>query len=148
MGQFDHLKQLDARGTKPYVFAEILGKDGMAPELQCVCADLASNDGLFNDALRADDSKVLAGEVKSAADRDRRQRYIQERAAPLYARHAVRGWSGVINGSGQEVPFSPEACEEFLLALPFWSFSKFRNWLTEPSNFVDYQIDVEAVSGN
>lgn len=55
----------------------------------------------------------------------------------LYAKFIVRSWSMVKNRKGELVPFSAEACLEFLKALPSYMLDELRNFCAEQSNFLD-----------
>ena len=66
----------------------------------------------------------------------------------LYAAHVIKGWDGIINDDGDEVPFSVEACGEFLAELPPWIFDAARDYCTTPENFIDEPVEVEETAGN
>lgn len=70
----------------------------------------------------------------------------------LYAKHVISGWDGITNDEGEEVPFTPEACRQFLAMLPDWIFDEIRVFATNPANFVKEdeptEAEVEDISGN
>ena len=132
MGRFSKLR---AAGVAPdavraYTFHDLTG----GPTLQ-VAAATQSNRDYFNAALTAAAGKATPGRkvtVTSLAD-DRETR------AKLYARHVVRGWSSVVDDAGAPVPFSADACEEFLVELAkpetAFVFNEFVAFIEEERNF-------------
>lgn len=70
----------------------------------------------------------------------------------LFPRHVITGWEGVLDTNREPVPFSPEACEEFLRALPDWLMRKLSGFVSRPANFIaEEEIDpdaFEAQAGN
>lgn len=67
----------------------------------------------------------------------------------LYAKHVLRGWSGVRDTDGNEVPFSADNALEFLTQIPNWLFDEIRDFASEPRNFVKEEgPDASEVSGN
>lgn len=77
------------------------------------------------------------------------------RQAPMVAKHALRGWSGVVNGAGAAVPFSTEAATELLEQLAgdptlVHLFTDLWTFVNEPSNFNAgvHAATAQALSGN
>lgn len=66
----------------------------------------------------------------------------------LYPVHVIKGWKGVIETGGEEVPFTPENCADFLRALPDWIFDKVRAFASDPRNFIEESLDAEAAAKN
>ncbi len=62
----------------------------------------------------------------------------------LFARHCVTGWEGVKGKDNKPVPFSFEACKKFLDQLPDYVFEDFREWIQNPSNFLDADQEDDA----
>ena len=132
MGRFSNLRgaAVVSDAVRSYTFHDLAG----SPELQVAPATQANRE-YFNAALAAARDKANVGRkvtVASLAD-DRITR------AKLYARHVVKGWSGVKDATGALVPFSPEACEEFLEELAgsdlSYLFIEFVNFIEEERNF-------------
>lgn len=132
MSRFSNLRKVgvQAEATRTFTFHELAGE----PTLVVASATQANRE-YFNAALAVAREKASPGRkatVSTLAD-DR------EALAKLYARHIVRGWSGVRDDSGAEVPLSVDACEEFLgvLAAPELAhlFARFKDFVEEESNF-------------
>lgn len=67
----------------------------------------------------------------------------------LFPKHVVTGWDGIVDTAGTPVPFSPEACEALLEALPEWLFDRIRAWAADESNFTEAAVaDVDELVGN
>lgn len=65
--------------------------------------------------------------------------------AEMLAKYCAVSWTNPpLDASGQPVPFSAEACQEFFLAIPDWMFDEYRNWVADPLNFVDEGEDDEG----
>lgn len=58
--------------------------------------------------------------------------------ADLLSKYCVTGWGEKppVDSTGTPVPFSAANAEAFFLAIPDWMFDDFRNWVSEPLNFV------------
>jgi hypothetical protein len=135
MANFENLKKLDVTKDKTatYTIGQVIVND-QSPILTVAPATEA-NKGYFNALLkRASKSarQVAAGKVSAVLIAENRD---EDRA--LYPSYIVKNWSNVFDSSGDEVPFSKEACEEFLEALPDWLFDDLRNFCGKPDNFVD-----------
>ena len=63
--------------------------------------------------------------------------------ADMISKFCATGWGvpPVDATTGQPVPFSPDNCREFLLAIPYWMMDEFRAWVSEPLNFTDDDCD-------
>jgi len=65
-------------------------------------------------------SEVVGGRIARADDTlpaaERAVAAVAARA-PIVARHAIRGWRGVVNTRGEAVPYSPEAAVELVRKL-------------------------------
>lgn len=71
----------------------------------------------------------------------------------LFPAHVVVGWSKApVDTSGALVPFSAEACREFIAALPYDIFNDLRDFCSNMDNFRTPsevgRSDREALSGN
>jgi hypothetical protein len=60
---------------------------------------------------------------------------------PLYV---ISGWKGVVDLEGEEVPFSPEVCAEFLAALPDWIVQELSVFAGRAHNFLPDDMPTEA----
>ena len=59
--------------------------------------------------------------------------------AARFSRHVVKGWRGVVDDTGAEVPFSIDNCREFLTSLATeasWIFDDLAAFVRDPSHFV------------
>ncbi|KFH18436.1 hypothetical protein ELZ19_06675 [Brucella abortus] len=145
MSNFSHLKSLDVQGTATAEM-QLHALEG-EPTLTLAPA-LESNKPFFNASLKASrknmrairNGNVTGGLLEETRDEDRR----------LYAQHIVRGWKGVRNSAGKDVPFSRELCAEFLEALPNWLFDEIREFAGTPANFIGDggTVDTETVAKN
>jgi len=63
----------------------------------------------------------------------------------LFAGNVITQWSNVFDAAGVEVPFSVEACREFLEALPDWILVKVAVFFTNPKNFTRAALDPKAI---
>lgn len=92
---------------------------------------------------------ISAGMVSENRDEDRR----------LFPAHIVVTWGYVrADGSevegrmpdaeGKDIPFSAEACADFLRALPDWLFDDVRQFCSNPANFVDDGFSPEVAAKN
>lgn len=145
MSQFSHLKKLEVKGGSTADF-KMHALDG-TPVLTVKPA-MESNKQYFNASLKASRSNmrsirngnVTAGLLDETRETDR----------VLYGKFVLVGWSGVLDGSGKQVPFSREIAGDFLDALPNWLFDELREFCGTPSNFIedDDQVDTEAVAKN
>ena len=92
-------------------------------------------------AKRLRGGRIDAGMLEETEEQDRR----------LYPLHIIKGWQGVFNTDGQEVPFDAKRCAEFVKALPGWIFRDVRDFASEPMNFLpeDSMSEEEATeAGN
>lgn len=146
MADFSGLKKLDVRpkGTVPFKIYQI-EVEGKTPTLEIAPATEA-NPQYFNQLLKRTGKSARAlrsGSLSAAMLSENR-----EEDRKLYPSLVVKGWSDVIDHStGQEVPFTPTACGEFLAALPDWIFDEIRDFAATPGNFVE-RPDVENLAKN
>jgi hypothetical protein len=133
---FSHLKQLDVKDkTTKYTIYQVHGE----PSLILKPANEA-NKTYFNAILkrsRRNVKAIQAGHVNQVMISEAREK---DRA--LFPRCVVVGWENVQDAEGQDVPFSREACADFLQALPDWLFDEIRNFAGNSANFAeDVQVD-------
>jgi hypothetical protein len=65
----------------------------------------------------------------------------------LFPVFIIKGWSGVTNEDGEEVPYQAEAAAEFMDALPDDIVESMREFAGDVANFYD-PMDVEATAKN
>lgn len=118
------------------------------------------NAALLNDQLRANTiqrprkAKSTPTTLEDAADVEAVQKTWRESRFEPLAKHAIRGWRGIRNAEGVEVPFTPEAARAWLtslLAHAPWIFDLLIKFCENASNFTDGAIgaaDVDVISGN
>lgn len=113
---FSHLTAYDPKGRKAWYPVPIKG----APRLHMLHAG-DSNHGYINGLANINSSKGAtrrakatsgdaAGAMDASVDVDRE----------LFPRYVITDWDGVVDADGNLVPFSADACREFLDALPNW----------------------------
>lgn len=131
MANFEHLSKLDISEdvTVDYPLNNLKG----TPTLKLAPAT-ADNKPFFNEVLRLSRvnktpkaKSVSYDLVQSGRDRDRE----------LFAKHVIKGWAGVIDSDGKEVPFSLSNVQSFLTALPDWIFDEIRDFSGVPENFIE-----------
>ena len=66
----------------------------------------------------------------------------------LYAAHIIKGWSGIVDANGKEVPFTSENVLDFLNALPDWIFEDIRRYASDIQNFIEDAIETEVIAKN
>jgi hypothetical protein len=93
-------------------------------------------------ARRLRGGRVTAEVMQESRDQDRE----------LYSKHVVKGWRNVFDADGKEVPFCPEACAEFLQAIPNDMLDELRTYCGNADNFrhpeEGDEEDAEALAGN
>lgn len=154
---FETLKQydVDPQGVVPFEL-EGIRRPGQLNYvvLMLASASLEVNSALLSRAMRTakggkhghsvessfDNPDALVTSLKESLDKDR----------DMYAGAVVRGWRYVSDDDGNEVPFSVDACREFLRALPDWVFRAIRVFCRDERNFTRIALtaDVEEVAGN
>lgn len=141
MANFSHLEKLEVSGNKTVDFTifQIEGE----PSLQVTAAS-ESNRGYFNELLRKG-GKRQAKKTKVDAETIKRNR---EEDRVLYAKHIVKGWTGVNDADGKPVKFTEGECLGFLSSLPDWLFDELRTFASDIQNFIEAPIDVEDKAKN
>lgn len=131
MSRFSHLSTLDVPSTLTArcVLYQIKGEPYLL-----VKPATESNKPFFNEQLKR--ARRVARAVGSGAitakivgdnrDDDRR----------LFPKYIIEGWGGVNDTQGNPVPYSQEACSEFLAALPDWLFDQVREFAGNNANFL------------
>lgn len=142
---FGYLKQLDVTKEKTAEFSmpQIM-VNGKSPVLVVTPATEA-NAGYFNALLKRSKKAarlVRSGNISVQTIKDNRG---EDRT--LYPKYVVKGWRDVVDATGEEVPFSAEACADFLAALPDWLFDDLNSFCKEPTNFSE-ALDIETAAKN
>lgn len=140
MASFSHLSKLEVAGNKTVDFT-IFQIEGL-PTLQVTAAS-ESNRPYFNELLRKGGKRQAKKKVDIATVKSNRE---EDRV--LYAKHIVKGWSGVCDDKGKDVPYSEGECLGFLSSLPDWLFDELRAFASDIQNFIDEVIDGEEKAKN
>lgn len=137
---FSHLSKLEIKDGVWFTLSAIKGE----PQFLCSPAG-EKNKPYFNAVLRESrkHARALAkGNMTSEMLEENRAR---DRV--LFPLHVVKDWKRVVDDRGEEVPFSKEACAEFLKALPDWLFDELRDMTQSTQNYVE-SGDVSQLAGN
>lgn len=136
---FSHLQKLEVsrHTTAEYEFIDLRGN----PTLTVVPATEA-NQGYFGTLLKR--NKTYARRLRSQGMTRELLQKNRNEDRELYAKFVVKGWRGIRDADGADVPFSPEACREFFNKLPDHMFDDVRAFCAEPSSFIEI-IDDEEV---
>lgn len=135
MANFEHLSklQLSENTTVDYPLNSLKG----CPTLKLAPAT-ADNKPFFNEVLR------LARTNKNPKAKSLNNELIQEgrdKDKDLFAKHVIKGWEGVKDSDGKDVPFTAVNAKAFLDALPDWIFDGVRSFAGVPENFVEDSSD-------
>jgi hypothetical protein len=144
MPDFSHLKRFDVAptATAEYRMTLIL-MDGKIPSLT-VSPATEANKPYFAGVLKRQRTRRGSNVVSHGALIEQRN---EDRSA--YAKHVIRGWSGIVDADNNPVEFSYENCLDFLRALPPSVFDDLRLFCQNDANFQDEDLfDVEAASKN
>jgi hypothetical protein len=143
MADFSHLNKLRVSSERlvDYPLYQLEGE----PVLHLSPAS-ESNKGYFNALLRkagksaraVKNNKLNVHIVKENRDEDR----------VLFAKHVVKGWSGVTDSSGKHVEFAEGEALGFLSSLPDWIFDEIRTFASDIQNFIEAPLDVEEKAKN
>ncbi len=139
MANFEHLSklQLSENITVDYPLNNLKG----TPTLKLAPAT-ADNKPFFNEVLR------LARTNKTPKAKTVSYDLVQEgreKDKDLFAKYVIKGWSGIKDSEGREVPFSLANVQSFLTALPDWIFDEVRTFAGIPENFVDDSSEEDQV---
>lgn len=142
---FNSLKKLEVSeaSTAEFTLSVLEG----APVLILAFAGEA-NAPYFNALLRQV-RPATAGKKRNTGITAEKMRENREKDRELFGRFILKGWEGVTDDSGQEVPWTPENGQAFLEALPSWIFDDIRAFASSPENFMaDSRVDVEGAVKN
>lgn len=122
----------DGLAARPYTFEELEG----APVVMTRPATSA-NSRYNNARLKALGKRTGSGRRKLRVNAATVEAARKE-DADLLSKFCATGWGdrAPVDSTGAEVPFSAENARDFFLAIPDWMFDDFRNWVSEPLNFV------------
>lgn len=139
MANFEHLSklQLSENITVDYPLNNLKG----TPTLKLAPAT-ADNKPFFNEVLR------LARTHKTPKAKTVSYDLVQEgreKDKDLFAKYVIKGWSGIKDSEGKDVPFSLANVQSFLAALPDWIFDEVRTFAGVPENFVDDSSEEDQV---
>lgn len=134
MADFSNYAQLreDGTATKPFTFEELQG----APIIHSRPATSA-NSRYNNARLKALGKRTAGGKKKLRVSASTVEAARREDADMLAKFCAVSWDPAPVDASGEAVPFSADNCREFFLAIPDWMFDEYRNWVSDPLNFVE-----------
>lgn len=132
MIDFSNVKNIKVDNVVEYRLAQIeLG--GKIPSLFVVHAGDTSPryHNAFLKSLKGKTRQFATGNVNAvmlaemrAADRE------------LYPKYIIKNWKDVIDNVGDQVPFNPENCRQFVEALPDVIFDEIRNFCGQYNNFL------------
>lgn len=139
MGRFDHLKEYSPKNdVRPYPLP-IKGAKRRLDDGSVVTIDpvlFSRHMGSTNKAWRAAATNAapkVAGKRKRGSSGS-----IVKASIPGTV---VTGWEGVPGEDGFEVPYSAQACAEFLSAMPEWMYVDYLQWVSDPQNFIDIVVE-------
>lgn len=130
---FSHLfggLEVQKNKTVEYEVAEIVG----SPVLVMVHAG-EGNKPYFN-AISARASKQ-ARRYRSGRRLGEAFEENREHDRELFPKFVIKGWRGIVDHDGNEVPFSVAACASFIEKMPGWLFDRIRNFAADPESFIE-----------
>lgn len=143
---FNNMKRLDVeQGSADwYEVDELIYDDGTSPRLRCLQAG-TYNKGYMNAKLRGGQSplKLLKRQTRDLSTANRERNRLEKE---LFSEHVVIGWENVRDDDDQKVPFSADACAEFLQAMPDWMFDSLYTFAANPANFTREAIELRSVT--
>ena len=122
----------DGLASRPYNFEALEGAPGV------LTRPATTANARYNNArLKALGKRTGTGRRKIAINAATVEAARRE-DADLLSKYCVTGWgdNAPVDSSGVPVPFSADNARDFFLAIPDWMFDDFRNWVSEPLNFV------------
>lgn len=141
MTDFSYLKKVDVKNNdaKEYHINQI-SVAGKTPVL-LVAAATESNTVYYNALLR--DAIKNARKVRKGGVSAEMMKKNRDQDRELYPKYVIKGWRDIVDNSGAVVPFSQEACSDFINDLPDWIFDDIRNYCSDPTNFVEeFDLDI------
>jgi hypothetical protein len=143
MVDFSQLSKLEVIGDKTVDY--LLDQLESQPTLKMLPANQANKP--FHSALLRKSRRRIKAIQKSKLN-EKILNENREEDKELYAKHVIKGWSGVVDAQGKNVPFNEESVTELLDALPPWIFDDIREFASDIDNFIAEQIDTEDVAKN
>lgn len=144
---FDYLEEYDPTGRKAWYPLPLRSRPSLRisyagqtnkPYINALGKLIAST----TTARRLASGQVDIGIIDENLERDR----------ILFPKFIITEWRGVLNAEHKEVPFTPEACEKFLRALPDWIMERISNFAQRPMNFLEGEmpdeLTVQEQAGN
>jgi hypothetical protein len=154
MSKFAHLQRHDPRGRKATFRLPIEGHtaaDGTYTPAALEMRHAGESNRAWHNASTKFNAKHAVAR-KAMQGRPEAESLSQQRDRELYPRHVVTGWSGIVDGAGELVPFSEASCREFLEALPPWIFDEVRVFAVTAANFLEEDAptaeEVRETAGN
>ncbi|WP_299085059.1 hypothetical protein [uncultured Paraglaciecola sp.] len=143
MSKFNYLEKAKVKPdlVKPYELVD-LEINGKCPVL-FVTTSSDANRALFRKRLADAQDKPTRKKSKKVTEVDIEK--VRTDDIELYAKFVVTDWKDVIDDSGKLVPFSEEACRDYLLSLPSYIIDPMRDYCSDPLNWTD-SIDAESVA--
>ncbi|QBQ71182.1 hypothetical protein S0112_077 [Shewanella phage S0112] len=140
MASFSHLKKLEVtqESTTEFTFYDIDG----APTL--ICRPATEANPAYLNALLKENGQLKKDRKKIVIDQGMLD-IVRQQDRRIFPEANIVGWYDVVDDTGESVPFSKEAAQEFISFLPDWLFDKLRAHLNQPKNFI---IDSEEKGKN
>lgn len=146
MTDFSYLQELEVDASATATCTLSITINGRHPRLIGRFAG-EGNSRYWNEVLKSQAKSVKAiskGKITSDMVEEGREQDIG-----LYPKYVLTGWKDVLSAdkkSGlKEVPFSQDACEAFLSALPRRVLAEVTAFFSDPDNFAASSLTVEAV---
>lgn len=130
-------REVNPATTSSYMISELEG----CPSLTGVFAG-EKNKGLRK-AVTTANAKVGKGRRKLSDEAIVKVGRANVRA--FFPLHVFTRWEDVVDGDGEQVEFSPDACGAFLKALPDWLLQGVIEHFGDPANFAGESITQEDV---
>lgn len=110
------------------------------------------NKGYWAAFLRQSTSKGRARQISTGKITPELIEETRETFRTLFPIHIVKGWENIVDANGNPVEYSPQACAEFLKALPPPIFDDVSNFCIQYANFIDEDMpteqQVDELAGN
>lgn len=146
MGNFDFLDQYNVgdKATAEYPLYQLEGEPVLivAPATSdnrpYSQASLRRNRRALRQATRGGDITMEQVDANLSIEKD------------LFGRHILKGWRGMKDPSGKDIPFNEDNAVEFMQKIPTWIFQEIRGFCTDPRSFLaeDEGVDEEDLAGN
>lgn len=134
MSKFSNVSSLKVEATETTVFPLTFLVETMPEAALTVCPATAVNKP-YHVPFTRQMSKVFRATRNQVTSTTLIETY--RIARPLFAKHVIKGWKGIKEDGGKDVPFSPEDCLSFLEALPDSLFAEIYNYCIDEGNFRD-----------